>query len=273
MPTFPRQVGRRTVRPCLEVQQQSVRAHVPCWPVEPRRRPARVRCWLENTMNNLPSGNQTYPLEINHGKLGNPLGIFKLVNGKTSMNGASPLPCLTTRFQCKLFREPAYPRCLVQDCEFQIITPTELHEHTHTLTRPTLPHFCQLCTPCLGHFNRPISCHPIINSPIGFSATLEGKSMASAFTPAATLGATLPAAFALRSSRRGSLAGRWASAGPPDKGRDLWKGYKWGCTLWQAKLTMENLQFLSIFLHCYCYPCYSLSLYYMNYYCRSVFWL
>ena len=144
---------------------------------------------------------------------------------------------------------------------------------THTLTRPTLPHFCQLCTPCLGHFNRPISCHPIINSPIGFSATLEGKSMASAFTPAATLGATLPAAFALRSSRRGSLAGRWASAGPPDKGRDLWKGYKWGCTLWQAKLTMENLQFLSIFLHCYCYPCYSLSLYYMNYYCRSVFWL
>ena len=104
--------------------------------------------------------------------------------------------------------------------------------NTHTLTRPTLPHFCQLCTPCLGHFNRPISCHPIINSPIGFSATLEGKSMASAFTPAATLGATLPAAFALRSSRRGSLAGRWASAGPPDKGRDLWKGYKWGCTLW-----------------------------------------
>lgn len=83
-------------------------------------------------MNNLPSGNQTYPLEINHGKLGNPLGIFKLVNGKTSMNGASPLPCLTTRFQCKLFREPAYPRCLVQDCEFQIITPTELHEHTHS---------------------------------------------------------------------------------------------------------------------------------------------
>ena len=177
------------------------------------------------------------------------------------MNGDSPLPCLTTRFQCKLFWEPAYPR---MSCSRLRVPNHYTYRTAWTHTQGQLCHtFASFVHHGAFQQTHQLSSHFCHSPVMAFLPLFRGNPwhQRSHLQQPLTQRCQLRLLFARRVGvhlqgaehqlglRRDVTFGRAISGDVPcDKLSEQWK------------ISSSEVHFFAI----NCYPCYSLSLYYMN---------